>query len=107
MSPRSNVKLDSLAAFAAIVPYSILEGKLGEIDCFFSQQRQWRGVAGWQPMAPHSAANKRVALTLFDENFLRTLKSAIFYNIHVEASLEIIITLLSGGILHLHTSLRP
>jgi hypothetical protein len=80
MSPRSNVKLDSLAVLAATVTYSILEGKLDEI-AFFSQQRQWLGgMIGWQPMMAHSAANKRVALTLLvsvnvmdeNENFYRT-----------------------------------
>jgi hypothetical protein len=34
MSPRSNVKIDSLAVFAATVMDSILEGKLGEIAFF-------------------------------------------------------------------------
>jgi len=34
MSPSSNVKLDSLAVFAAAVMYSILEGKLDEIASF-------------------------------------------------------------------------
>jgi hypothetical protein len=69
------------------------------------------GVAGWQPMAPHSAANKRLALTLLvcvnvmDENFYRTSISTM--HINVEASLEIITTLLSSGIFQLHTSLRP
>jgi len=79
---------------------------------FFSHQRQLAGgVAGSQPMAPHSAANKRVALTLLvsvnvmDENFYRTSISTMYIN--VEASLETITTLLSSEILQLHTSLQP
>jgi len=111
MSPRSNVKLDSLAVLAATVTYSILEGKLDEI-AFFSQQRQGLGgMIGWQPMMAHSAANKRVALTLLvsvnvmDENFYRTSISTMYIN--VEASLETITTLLSSEILQLHTSLQP
>jgi hypothetical protein len=76
------VKLDSLDIFAATVTYSILEGKLDEIASFPSSVN----LAGWQPMAPHSAANKRVALTLLvnvnvmDENFYRTSISTIYIN---------------------------
>lgn len=47
MSPRTNVKLDSLAVFAATVMYSILEGKLDEIAFLFpGASRAGGGVTG-------------------------------------------------------------
>jgi hypothetical protein len=46
MSPSSNVKLDSLAVFAAAVMYSILEGKLDEIASFLFPPASIGG-GGW------------------------------------------------------------